>query len=488
MSTSPISSSRLSRRALVGSSLAAGAVLPLGNVGRVLAAPAAAARPALSLRAAATTGPAGWRTWYLKTPDELRPAAPGSPGQDEIAAVVSAQAEPSDAMKAAIASWNVAPVNVPWSNAIIALNAEFAVPGRIQTRSLALFHAALSDAALAAWDAQVAYARPSPAATDQKIKAPAGVDPAAPTYPSSQATLAGAAAAVLAYLLPTAAAGRFDAMAKEAAMAAVWSGAAFQSDVDAGLTLGKAIGEKAVAYGKADGSDAKWDKSTMPKGPGIWQPTPPKFADPLVPLGGTWKTWVLPSGDAIRPAAPPKYGSDLWKAEMKAVQTTVANRTIDEERLAQWYGVTAPFPPYNPWAHQLIQRAGLDLPHSTRVMAYLNVGYADAGIAVWDAKYTWWTVRPITEDPKLALAFPTPPYPAYPSGYSSLGGVASAVLGTFFPAAAQDLDELAWEAARSRCWAGIHYQIDDEIGMTLGRIVGRLLSLQAQADGAAGAT
>jgi hypothetical protein len=293
---------------------------------------------------------------------------------------------------------------------------------------------------------------------------------------------------VLAYLLPSAAPGRFDDMAMEAAMAAVWSGAAFQSDVDAGLALGKAIGENAVAYGKADGSDATWDKATMPTGPGIWQPTPPKFADPLLPLGGTWKTWVLPSGDAVRPAAPPTYGTDLWKSELATVQTTIANRSLDQERLAVWYGVTAPFPPFNVWAHELIQRAGLDLPHATRVMAYLDVGYADAGIAVWDAKYTWWTSRPITADAKLALAFPTPPYPAYPSGYSSVAGVASAVLGAFFPAAADDLDELGWEATRSRCWAGIHYQIDDEVGMTMGRRIGRLLSLLAQGDGAASAT
>jgi hypothetical protein len=143
----------LSRRALVGSGLAAGALLTLGDARRALAAPSVVARPALSVRSDVTSGPAGWRTWYLKSPDELRPGAPGSPGQDELDAIASAQAEPSDAMKAAIATWNTNPANIAWSNAIIALHAEFAVPGRVQSRNLALFHAALSDAALAAWDA-----------------------------------------------------------------------------------------------------------------------------------------------------------------------------------------------------------------------------------------------------------------------------------------------------------------------------------------------
>jgi len=43
------------------------------------------------------------------------------------------------------------------------------------------------------------------------------------------------------------------------------------------------------------------------------------------------------------------------------------------------------------------------------------VAIADANIAVWDAKYTWWTERPITADPKIVTAFPTPAYPAYPA-------------------------------------------------------------------------
>ena len=353
-------------------------------------------------------------------------------------------------------------------------------------RGLALLHTALNDAALAAWDAQLAYNRPSPAATDQRIKAPAGVDASVSTFPSSQATLAGAAAAVLAYVFPTAAAGRFDAMAKDAAMAHVWTGETFQSDADAGLALGKLIGERAVAYGKADGSDAKWDKSTMPKGPGIWQPTPPKFPDPLVPLGGTWKTWALPTGSALRPAAPPKYGSDFWKAELQAVQMAVANRTIAEERLAQWYQISGPFPAYNAWAHEIFQRAGLDLPHAARIMAYLNVAYADTAIAIWDSKYTWWTERPITADPTLKTAFPTPPYPSFPSGFSSVMGNGSAVLGAFFPAEQEELDALAWEGTRSRCWAGIHYGIDDEVGMQMGRTVGRLICSLAMADGVGG--
>ena len=176
----------------------------------------------------------------------------------------------------------------------------------------------------------------------------------------------------------------------------------------------------------------------------------------------------------------------LWRAELEAVQAAVANRSIDELRLAQWYQITAPFPPFNTWAHDLIQRGGLDLPRSARIMAYLNVAYADAVTAVWDAKYAWWTSRPITEIRRSPFAFPTPPYPAYPSGYSAVAGAGSMTLGYFFPVAAEDLDELGWEVTRSRAWAGIHYMIDNEIGMCMGRTVGRLVNSLALADEAAG--
>ncbi len=79
----------------------------------------------------------------------------------------------------------------------------------------------------------------------------------------------------------------------------------------------------------------------------------------------------------------------------------------------------------------------------------MHVAIADSSIAVWDAKYTWWTSRPITEDPDLKTLIPTPPYPAYPSGYSAVMGAGSTVIGHYFPEAADDMADRAWEAAAS---------------------------------------
>ena len=93
---------------------------------------------------------------------------------------------------------------------------------------------------------------------------------------------------------------------------------AFRSDIEAGQAIGRAVGERAVARGKADGSDRSWDGTGRLTGPGSWQPTPPGFfQQPVEPLAGTWRTWILASGDQYRPPAPPPYRSPAWEAELR---------------------------------------------------------------------------------------------------------------------------------------------------------------------------
>ncbi|CAA9540751.1 MAG: hypothetical protein AVDCRST_MAG73-1913, partial [uncultured Thermomicrobiales bacterium] len=251
----------------------------------------------------------------------------------------------------------------------------------------------------------------------------------------------------------------------------------------------QAVGAKAVARAKGDGADAEWDPATMPTGPGFWEPTPPGFVEtPLAPLAGSQKPWVMASGDQFRPAPPPEYGSAAWKAELKMVQEIAANRSFEQERVARWWGDYSPPALLNGWVHELILRDGLDLPQAARILADLHVAIADSGIAIWDAKYTWWTARPITEDPDLSVLSPAPPYPAYPSGYSGVMGAGTTVVGHYFPEVADEMADRAWEAAASRGWLGIHYVIDDDIGLTMGRQVGRLVCALPGANPVDGAT
>jgi len=108
----------------------------------------------------------------------------------------------------------------------------------------------------------------------------------------------------------------------------------------------------------------------------------------------------------------------------------------------------------------------------------------DAFVCCWDAKYAYWSERPITADPTLAVLIPTPPFPSYTSGHATISVAAASVLGHLFPADAADLAARAQEAAASRLWAGIHFAIDNETGAGGGAMVGRLMAERARTDGA----
>ena len=480
MSTPSHGSPRFTRRLLLGSSLAGAALVTSMPNHRAVAQPVAAR---LAWRQETTPSPTGWRTWYLASPGELRPTAPGAPTQAEIDEVVAAQSEPTAETTAAITRWGSGPAVLAWSQLAEEVTTESKLGGLFLRRFLAVYHTALHDAVIAAWDAQVAHDRPSPGATSDEITPADGVDPERSSFPSEHAAVAGAAATVLAYLLPDAAAGRFDVLATEVAESRIAAGAAFRSDIDAGLALGQAIGERAVARAKSDGSDAEWDPSTMPTGPGFWQPTPPDFEEtPRYPMAGSWTPWVLTSGDQVRPAPPPEYGSPVWRAELKMVQEIAANLSFEQERAALWWGTANSAALVNGWARELIGKAGIGSPQAAQILADTHVAIADALIAVWDAKFTWWTSRPVTEDPTLEPLLPTSPYPSYPSGYSGAMGAGTTVIGHYFPEVADEMADRAWEAAASRAWAGVHYVIDDDVALTMGRQVGRLVCALPAAD------
>jgi membrane-associated phospholipid phosphatase len=348
-------------------------------------------------------------------------------------------------------------------------------------------HVALADTVVAAWDAQTAFPPRSPAVA-HGVSAGDAVDPDRSSYPSQHAAVAGAAATVLAYLFPAASSRWLDTLAEEAGVSRLWAGTNYRGDIDAGFALGRQIGALAVARGEGDGSSATWDGSGRPSGEGIWQPTPPGFGEPLDPLAGTWQPWLLGTGSAFRPAPPPATDSPGWHAELAAVQEATARRSPDqEEAVHYWAGGPGTVTPAGLWAQiarDLIVRDGLDDPHAARVLALVSAAMADAFICCWDAKFTYWTARPVTADPNLAVLIPTPPFPSYTSGHATISAAAATVLGHLFPGDADVLTDRAIEAKNSRLWAGIHFPIDNDMGATMGNMVGRLVIDRARADGA----
>jgi membrane-associated phospholipid phosphatase len=454
----------LSRRAFVAAGLATLA-LP-GALPRVVTAQAAA-EPFQALRD---------HTWLLPSPSDLRPTTPGEPAPAEAEELLALQAERTPERLEAVARWRAHPAVLPWSETALALLVPSKPPPPRAARNLALLHVAMSDALIAVADARAAFPRPAPVASVPGLTPVSAAEEMA--FPSAHAAAAGAAATVLSYLYP-AEAQRFAAEEREAAESSLWAGAAYRSDVEAGLAIGREVGRLAVAWGQADGADAEWD-GDIPVGEGYWQPTPPRFwPTPLDPLAGTWKPWVLPSGDALRPDPPPAWGTPAWQAQLAAVQEATANRTPEQLAAVEfWAGGPGTVTPAGLWieiGHELIARDRLDDRDAAAVLAMASVAMADGFICCWDAKFTWWTARPITADPTLDVPIVTPPFPSYTSGHSTISAAAATVLGYAFPDDATELRAMAEEAKNSRLWAGIHFPTDNETGAAGGVAVGELV-------------
>ncbi len=428
-----------------------------------------------------------WRTWLLTVGDELRPAAPRPASPDERAEALALQRQISSEMLATINRWDDPAIILPWTHLALDL-IKVHQPNPVRAaRALALLHVALFDTLVATEDARMAVPRPGPAG-DGAVVALGRTPAHSSSFPSEHAAVATAAATVLAYLFPDEPPDALQSLADEAALSRLTAGRAFRSDVVAGQLIGAAVGKRAVARGKADGSDTPWDGSGRLSAPGSWQPTPPGFfQQPVEPLAGTWRTWILASGDQYRPAPPPPFQSPAWHAELAAVQEAVARRAPEEEAAVRfWAGGPGTVTPAGLWienARDLIIRDGLDGPHAARVLALTSVAMADALICCWDAKYAYWMARPITADPSLEALIPTPPFPSYTSGHSTISTAAATVLGYLFPGDEADLAQRADEAKNSRLWAGIHFPIDNEMGALGGGMIGRLVVARAREDG-----
>ena len=130
-----------------------------------------------------------------------------------------------------------------------------------------------------------------------------------------------------------------------------------------------------------------------------------------------------------------------------------------------------------------IARRKLSPLRAARALALSSVATYDAMVACWDAKYTYWLLRPVSADPSVQTVFSTPPFPSYPSGHSTLSSAAAEVFAELFPDAAAHYRHKAEEASLSRVYAGVHYRFDILAGEELGRHVGQAVVAWARSDG-----
>ena len=120
-------------------------------------------------------------------------------------------------------------------------------------RNLALLNMAMSDGAIACWDAKFFYFNPRPSAVDNSIKTLTGL-PNFPSYTSGHSTFSGAAATVLGHIMPGKAS-QFKEMAQEASLSRLYGAIHYRSDIEAGMKCGETVGAFAVERAKLDGAE-----------------------------------------------------------------------------------------------------------------------------------------------------------------------------------------------------------------------------------------
>ncbi len=181
-------------------------------------------------------------------------------------------------------------------------------------------------------------------------------------------------------------------------------------------------------------------------------------------------------------------------------QNTSATRTADQTIAAKFW---AP-PIWNTWneiADRAVTTHHTDLETTARLMAILNLTFADSVIAFYDAKYHYLVWRPVTAirladtignpavagDPTWTPLAVTAADPSYPGAHSTISGAGAAVLATFFGDDSQievvsdglpgttrsfaTYHAIAVEAGLSRIYAGQHTPLDDASGQLLGKQV-----------------
>ena len=289
------------------------------------------------------------------------------------------------------------------------------------------------------------------------------------------ALAAGAASEVLFYLFPL-----DSARIREAIAAQVNLSNPGQRTLRAWF-LGRFVGKLVVIYGKRDRSDAVFT-GTPPTGDGIWTGT-----NPVLPMCGTWKTWITTSGAEFQPEAPYAFGSANDLLEVEQVYQASLVRTPEQIAIVHKWADLPPPTIWNGYLNDRLISNDWSNLRSARAHAFLNVTMYDAFVSCWKTKYEFWTARPFMRlagrTPAFTTVITTPNFPSYTSGHSTISGAAAVVIGELFPSEQAFFEAEAGEAALSRFWGGIHFHHDDNQGLVVGEKIGQKAVRRMHRDG-----
>lgn len=419
---------------------------------------------AVSLQAQVEPGAGTWRPWFLSSAKVHRLPPPSS-GKAEIADVLLAQKSIDARALQEIQYWGAGAPGYRWHEMINKL--WMYDTSRNGALANLLMGTAIYDATLVAWDTKYAYRRSRPFAAGSRIRLYVP-KPESPSYPCEHSVAAGVAVTILSHFYPHLA-DSVNRMALQQMASRVAAGAVFPSDTRAGFALGKQIAEQEIKHTSGFVVKTAWE-GKVPEGSGLW-----RGKRPMYPQAGQNKTVVLEKASQFRPGPPPDFAKEM--AELKGYKQTFRSQANAFYWASQDY-----------WSDVLNKKIfehnlHLNPPQAARLYAVSAVAAYDGFAACWDAKYTYWGIRPDQYDTTYRPLVPTPPFPGYPSGHAMMSGMFGGLYAFLFPEDTSLFQKKAKDAAESRFQAGIHFRSDNEAGLELGHKIASAIILKLTTDG-----
>ncbi len=259
-----------------------------------------------------------------------------------------------------------------------------------------------------------------------------------------------------------------------------------------------------------------------PTGVGFWQPTYPDFSPALLPHWGEVRTFAATEDDGV--PSPLPYSEDPnSEIYVQAKEVMIKVNKIkggnpdypEDEWIADFWSDDCPtktFTPAGRWiaiTNQLLEEKNARLDLAVYAYAKVCMGLNDAGVRCWHEKYKYNVLRPIDyirnvmgqSDWNTIMCpssgnYYTPPFPAYPSGHATFGGVSAEILTDIFgynhsmtdrchegrveflstPRSFGNFYDMAVENGYSRLPIGVHYRMDAEAGVELGYQIGKKIN------------
>jgi len=250
----------------------------------------------------------------------------------------------------------------------------------------------------------------------------------------------------------------------------------------------------------------------------FWKPTPPDYMDGIEPHWSKIRTMVIDSSSQF--PAPKPFKVNLKKnspfyGQLMEVYNVTTNLSDEQVEMAKFWDcnpyvshhkghamfATKKITPGGHWINIckiVSEKSNSNDLESIRTYALVSIALFDSFISCWDEKWKTIVVRPETlineyiDEDWLPL-LQTPPFPEYTSGHSVISRASAVILTKIFgdKFSFDDTSEIEFglpmrsfnsfihasdEAAISRLYGGIHYEMAISNGVTQGQEIGDFIS------------